>query len=405
LTAQHEIERLAALRDLAVLDTPREERFDRVVRLAQRLFDVPMAVIGLLDADRQWNKASTGLDFQEGPRDKAFCNRTIQQGGRPFVVTDASLDLEFADNPFVLEPPAVRFYAGQPLAAPGGQLVGTLCILDDKPRDISPAELSLLRDLADWVEKELSMDAEMVRASDVQRQLLPRSAPSLKEYEVAGRCVPAHQVGGDFFDWFMVGEEFQVGVTDVMGKGLGAALIGATIRAMVRGASKFSQLGEAMRRAAAGLEADLAETGTFATLFCARLDPFTHRVRYVDAGHGLAFVLGLDGTIRRLTSTGLPLGTGFDDELDVHRTELALGDTLLVISDGLLDFFPTGAEAVEAVLEVHRQSAGAQELVDGLCRLGDGRARQDDVTAVALRRTGETGPAAPTGTTTSLFER
>lgn len=405
MTAQHEIDRLAAVQELGLLDTPHEDRFDRVVRLAQRLFDVPMVAISLIDQNRQWNKASTGLEFREAPRTEAFCNRTIQQGGRPFVVTDASLDAELAANPFVLKPPAVRFYAGQPLAAPGGQLVGTLCILDDKPREISPAELSLLRDLADWVEKELSMDAEMVRASEVQRRLLPRTAPSLEEYEVAGRCRPAHQVGGDFYDWFMVGEEFQVVVTDVMGKGLGPALIGATIRAMVRAASKFSQLGEAIRRATASLEDDLAETSTFATLFCARLDPFTHRVRYVDAGHGLGFVLGPDGTARRLSSTSLPLGTGLDDELEVHRTELAPGDTLLVVSDGLLDFFPTGEATIQAVLDVHRRSPTAQDLVDGLCRLGDGSTPQDDVTVVAVRRSAHTVPAPPPRTSTSIFER
>lgn len=385
MTVQHEVARLAALQDLAVLDTPHEERFDRVVRLAQRLFDVPMVAVNLVDADRRWAKASAGLP-QEGSRTEAFCNRTIQLGGRAFVVADASVDPDYADNPAVLHPPAVRFYAGQPLAAPGGQLVGTLCILDDKPREISPVELSLLRDLADWVEKELSMDAEMVRASEVQRRLLPRSAPLLEGYEVAARCLPAQQVGGDFFDWFMVGEEFQVGVTDVMGKGLGSALIGATIRAMVRGASRFSQLGEAVRRAAASFEPDLAETDTFATFFCARLDPFTHRMRYVDAGHGLAFVVGRDGGVRRLVSTGLPLGTGLDDSIEVHRTELALGDTLLVVSDGLLDHFPTAEEAFAAAREVHRGAATAQELVDGLCRLGGTRTPQDDVTVVAVRR-------------------
>lgn len=386
MTAQHEIERLAALQELHVLDTPREERFDRVVRLAQRLFDVPMVAIGLIDEDRQWNKASTGLPADQVARTDAFCNRTIQQGGRPLVVPDATLDAEFSTFPAVLEAPSIRFYAGQPLAAPGGQLVGTLCILDDRPRDISAVELSLLRDLADWVEKELSMDAEMVRASDVQRRLLPRSAPLLEDYEVAGRCLPAHQVGGDFFDWFMVGEEFQVGVTDVMGKGLGAALIGATIRAMMRSASRFSQLGEAIRRASASLEPDLAETSTFATLFCARLDPFTHRLRYVDAGHGLGFVLSADGSVRRLESSGLPLGAGFDDEVEVHRTELAAGDTLLMVSDGLLDYFPTTADTLAAAQQVHLRSSSAQDLVTGLCRLGDGSTPQDDVTVVAVRR-------------------
>lgn len=385
MTAQQELERLAALQDLGVLDTPHEERFDRVVRLAQRLFDVPMVAINLIDATRRWSKAATGMP-QEGSRSEAFCSRTVQLGGRPLVVPDATLDAEFADNPYVRTTPGVRFYAGQPLAAPGGHLVGTLCILDDKPRDISPVELSLLRDLADWVEKELSMDAEMLRAGDVQRRLLPRTAPLLDDYEVAARCLPAHKVGGDFYDWFMVGEELQVGVTDVMGKGLGAALIGATIRAMIRTASRFNQLGEAIRNATTTLEQDLADTDTFATLFCARLDPFTHRMRYVDAGHGLAFVAGRDGGVRRLVSEGLPLGTGFGDPVVVHRTELAAGDTLLMVSDGLLDYFPSAEEAFAAARAVHARARSAHELVDGLCALGEGSTPIDDVTVVAVRR-------------------
>ena len=386
MTAQREIERLAALHDLLILDTPREERFDRLVRIAQRIFDVPMVAIGLIDRDRQWYKASIGLPIRDVPRSETFCNRTIEQAGRPFVVPNARLAEEFADNPYVLTTPGIRFYAGQPLAAPGGQLVGALCILDDRPREMTRDELGLLHDLAELVEEELSMDAEMIRATDVQRGLLPRSAPSLEDYEVAGRCMPAQRVGGDFFDWFMVGEELQVTVTDVMGKGIGAALIGATIRAMVRGASRFTQLGEALHRAAMSLESDLAETSTFATMFCARLDPFTHRLRYVDAGHGLGFVLGVDGSIRRLESSDLPLGAGFDDRLEVHRTQLAAGDTLLMISDGLLDYFPTTADTLAAVQEVHAHSSSAQELVTGLCCLGDGGKRQDDVTVVAVRR-------------------
>jgi hypothetical protein len=385
MTAQQELERLTALQELSILDTPREERFDRVVRLAQRLFDVPMVAISLVDRDRQWHKASTGLPFEEAPRTEAFCNRTIQQAG-PFVVPDAVRDAEFATNPLVQQAPAIRFYAGQPLAAPGGQLVGTLCILDSKPREISPVELSLLRDLADWVEKELSMDEEMVRAGEVQRRLLPETAPCLQGYEVAGRCRPARRVGGDFFDWFPVGDEFQIVVSDVMGKGVAAALIGATVRAVVRGASRFNELGEAVNRASASLEQDLAETATFATMFCARLDPATDRLRYVDAGHGLSFVVSADGAARRLRSDGLPLGAGFGDILQVHETTLEPDDTLVVVSDGLLDFFPTTAEALLAAQDVHRRSGTAEQLVQGLCRIVGDSPPPDDVTVVALRR-------------------
>lgn len=187
-----ETARLQALRDLQLLDTASEDRFDRVVRLAQRLFDVPMVAVTLIDEDRQWHKSNVGLgDFRAIPREDAFCNETIRNEG-PFVVPDTTRDDRYHSNPFVVEDPSIRFYAGQPLAAPGGQRVGALCILDDKPRDISESELDLLRDLANWVEKEMAIDEELVRASEVQRSLLPRRTPVVPGYEVAGICVPAH---------------------------------------------------------------------------------------------------------------------------------------------------------------------------------------------------------------------
>jgi hypothetical protein len=385
MTAQAELERLTALHDLEILDTPREERFDRVVRLAQRLFDVPMAAITLLDSDRAWVKASTGLDVREGPRCDAFCDRTIRQAG-PFVITDAARDKDFATNPFVTQGPGIRFYAGQPLVAPGGQRIGSLCILDSKPREIPPAELSLLRDLADWVEKELSMDEEMLRASVVQRRLLPNRSPRVAGYEVAGRCLTARNVSGDFFDWFPVGDEFQVVLADVMGKGVAAALIGATVRAVIRGASRFNDLGAAIDRASIALEEDLADTETFVTLFCARLDARTHRFHYVDAGHGLSVVLRRDGSLERLAADGLPLGVGFGDVLRLHEVALGPGDALVTMSDGMLDFFPTTDDALEAARQVGRRSTTAEELVEQLCRFADGADPLDDVTVLAVRR-------------------
>lgn len=387
MTAQGELERLDALHRLGILDTPREERFDRVVRLAQRLFDVPMVAISLIDDSRQWHKANVGLEFRQAPRTEAFCNRTIQSSG-PFVVNDASEEEDFRSNPLVTEKPGIRFYAGQPLAAPGGQPVGTLCILDDHPREITTAELALLRDLADWVEKEMATDQELWRASEVQRRLLPAAAPSLPGYAVAGRCRPAREVGGDFFDWYAVEDQYQFVVSDVMGKGVAAAIIGASVRAVLRGASRFNELEEAMNRAAVALEQDLAETSSFATLFCARLDPVRHTLSYVDAGHGLNVVLGQSGEVRRLESDGLPLGAGFGEPLRVHDDALGPGETLLSVSDGFLDFFPTLQEALAAAQEMWRQTGDVQGLVDAMHAFVGPMPPPDDITVLAVQRSG-----------------
>jgi diguanylate cyclase (GGDEF)-like protein/PAS domain S-box-containing protein len=151
-----EKKRLATLRGLNILDTPPEERFDRLTRLAQRIFDVPIAVITLVDSDRQWFKSCQGLDATETPRSISFCGHAIL-GDEVFVIPDAALDPRFADNPLVAGAPHIRFYAGQPLKANNGSRLGTLCILDIKPRQPSQADLDVLRDLAALVESELNL--------------------------------------------------------------------------------------------------------------------------------------------------------------------------------------------------------------------------------------------------------
>lgn len=255
-----EAARLAALHSLGVLDTPREDRFDRMVRLARRVFDVPMAAITLIDEDRQWHKANAGFDgFREGPRDEAFCSHTVEQP-EILVVPDATRDARFAGNPQVVGDPHIRFYAGEPLRAPGGERVGALCLVDTRPHDLGEPERALLREMADWVERELAHQREMDHAVEVQRLLLPAATPPLSGYELAGRYLPARQVGGDFFDWYLLGDRLQIEVADVMGKGLAAAIIASSVRAMLRGGARFNEQGPAVTKAAAALEPDLSGT-------------------------------------------------------------------------------------------------------------------------------------------------
>ena len=159
--------RLAALRALQVLDSPPEERFDRIVRLAQRLFDVPIALITLVDADRQWYKSRIGIDATEAPRSIGFCPTAILTP-ETFVVPDAHDDPRFADDPAVRGPLGVRFYAGHPLTTPGGFRVGTLCVADRQPRQLSPDDQAALRDLAVLAAKELA--ELMLLETAVERQ-------------------------------------------------------------------------------------------------------------------------------------------------------------------------------------------------------------------------------------------
>lgn len=147
--------RVKTLRELKVLDTSPEERFDRLTRLAKRLFNVPIALVSLVDADRQWFKSCVGLGVRETPRDISFCGHAIL-GDQILTVRDAGLDERFHDNPLVLGEPGIRFYAGCPLTMANGSTLGTLCLIDVKPRDLDDEERALLRDLARMAEQELA---------------------------------------------------------------------------------------------------------------------------------------------------------------------------------------------------------------------------------------------------------
>lgn len=150
-----EEERLETLRSLNILDTVPEERYDRLTRLAKRLFDVPIALVSIVDADRQWFKSSMGLDVKETPREISFCGHAIL-GDEILEVPDATKDERFYDNPAVTNNPNVRFYAGCPLVMANGSKIGTLCLVDDEPRVLKEEDRTLLRDLAHMVEAEIA---------------------------------------------------------------------------------------------------------------------------------------------------------------------------------------------------------------------------------------------------------
>ncbi len=152
---QAEHQRLEELQSLQILDTASEERYDRITRLAQRLFEVPISLVTLVDRDRQWFKSVQGLELRETPREQAFCAHAIQ-GDDPMQVPDALSDPRFASNPLVTGDPNIRFYAGVPIAAPSGAKLGTLCVIDRQPRELQPEDLASLKDLVRLVEDEIA---------------------------------------------------------------------------------------------------------------------------------------------------------------------------------------------------------------------------------------------------------
>lgn len=168
---QDEEVRLKTLRSLNILDTSPEERFDRLTRMAKRMFNVPIALVSLVDENRQWFKSCLGLEVSETPRDISFCGHAIL-GDEIFIIPDASRDERFADNPLVINEPNIRFYAGCPLRLIDGSKLGTLCIIDREPRTLSEDDLEALKDLASTVEREL--DAIQLATLDELTNILNR---------------------------------------------------------------------------------------------------------------------------------------------------------------------------------------------------------------------------------------
>ena len=169
-----ESERLKALREYSILDSDAEKTFDDIVALAAFICGTPMSAITLIDEHRQWFKSRMGLDDPETSREVAFCAHAILQD-EIMIVEDATRDQRFLDNPYVIGSPDIRFYAGMPLINPDGFKLGTICVIDNRPRGITPQQSFALRVLGDQVMKLLELrrkNAELIRIHDMHNRLL-----------------------------------------------------------------------------------------------------------------------------------------------------------------------------------------------------------------------------------------
>jgi len=367
LTPTNEAERLADLRALQILDTPHEQRFDRVVKLARQVFGVSIAYIALIDADRQWFKAKTGMcdQLNETSREASFCGHTILQD-QPLIVPDATADERFADNPMVTGEPYIKFYAGHPLQGPAGENVATLCIADQVPRPhgLSSEELDILKTLAEQAEHELNMrdviasqrelittknalvatqqqlQRELEEAADYVQALLPEpiNTPCLTADH---RYISSSKLGGDILGYhFLDDDHFVCYLLDVTGHGVGSSLLAATIGKALSPGGRF--------------DADLTNPGDvlgalnesfpfeqnnhkFFTIWYGVFHRPTRTLRLATGGHHPAVLIAADGSATRLGTPNLIIGV--DPSTQYHTEEVALlpGTRLYLFSDGAFE--------------------------------------------------------------------
>lgn len=418
-SSQAEADRLAAVRRYAILDVPPDGAFERVCKLAARFFDVPFASVTIVDEQRIWFQACKGLDAAHTPRSPGLCASAILQD-EPYVISDASADPRTAGNPLVHGAPGVRFYAAAPIITRDGQRLGTVNVIDTKPRGTTEDETQTLRELAAIVMDELEVrlaaihEAQRAReredqalghqrraetlARTLQRSLSPPRLPRIAGVEVAVHYEPlaAEEVGGDFYDLFPIAPEragFFFG--DVCGKGPEAASVTSLARYTIRTAALLHETpADILAYLNAALLMEEAESRPMCTTVYGEIDTRTApgAITLAVAGHPAPLIVRADGEVQITSARGTLLGAIQDPTFQTCQIHLHPGDVIVLYSDGILDTEIDGVRVDEdhiATLLSGTARASAQTVVDRLeqaLRRIDGRLR-DDVAIMALRRT------------------
>lgn len=234
--------------------------------------------------------------------------------------------------------------------------------------------------------RRLQLQSELNCAADVQRRLLPQETLFLPGFEIAALCMPAHQVGGDFYDWYeTIPGIVTLNFGDVMGKGMAAAMLMTTVRATLRAVTLRVQPSLAVQLAEESLRHDLNRSESFVTLFLGRLNVNASMMSYVDCGHGLAFIRRHDGRVEELHPRGLPLGVSSEEKYQEGGCVFDKGDALVLYSDGVIDSQPELSIDNETLSARLAGAATAKEMVDRIAAIAPaGTTLPDDLTVLVV---------------------
>ncbi|MGH8823109.1 MAG: PP2C family protein-serine/threonine phosphatase [Jiangellaceae bacterium] len=413
-----EVRRLAAvMRSLALHGNP-DPALDRVCALAARTFQVPMAMVGFVGEDRVWVYGRHGVDFVEASGQPGLCTSAVL-APQAHVLTDAASDPLASRHPLVCGVPGVRFYAGAPITTSDGFRVGTVAVMDSRPRQARADELATLCDLAAMVSDELELRRAAISLIDIeqeargraqaeadrvgqiaqtlQRTLLPARLPRVSGLDIADFYQPfsPDDVGGDFYDVFPIDGDGRWGlfVGDVCGKGLGAAALTSLARYSLRAAAVIEpDPGDVLAHLNASLLLDPgSDDSTYCTAAYGQLvrNGEGWRVSIAAGGHPPPMLVRAGGDVEMVKTEGTIIGCFPDQAYPAVAVDLAPADTLLLYSDGFTDIRAGGDWlGIEGLAEALRGRIGttAATIIARLqqtVNVADEPAR-DDLTALAV---------------------
>jgi serine phosphatase RsbU (regulator of sigma subunit) len=437
---ENEQNRLAALRAFEILDTLPEGAYDDITRIAAEICGTPIALVSLVDENRQWFKSRYGLTTEQTPRDAAFCAHAILEPDSLLVIEDATLDPRFADNPLVTGEPGIRFYAGAPLVTSDGHAVGTLCVVDRVPRRLDDGQRQTLAALARQVVAQMELrralaqsmrsaralaranrtleqrNAQVQRSRDelaglcrlledqaaviqrdlnraevIQRSLLPHEVPRLHDVSLHTLYRPGRSIGGDLFDVVVVNDRYLVLViADAAGHGVSAAMISMLFKHRLRlrdDDGRPYRPCEALGRLNDAMQADKPAPGVFVTALVCLFDMQSRQLVVASAGHPPLIVARRAGGTELIPHTGPALGLYADASFGERSVALERGDRVLLYTDGLFDSASADKATPERVgellagLPMQGNTLGAL-----LAELSDGATREDrdDVSMILM---------------------